>query len=150
MQELQEERRKLQILEQASNSNLSIDRTGNLITSSQPESTGPGNNINDAMTAALIAAEEQAAVASGRRLRRRDEKGGEQGLNGLPSATGNGVGSTVIPSVPTISTQSRRKQVNNIYTYSKKSKTFKTFKYSLFLLLLLLFRYNVTGTRNFG
>lgn len=121
MQELQEERKKLQILEQASSTNLTVDKTGNLVASTATES----KNINsDAMTAAFLAAEEQAAAASGRRLRRREEKGGES-VPGLPpsSATGtgsnglNGIGATT---TATTTSTSRRKQVNNIYTYSTK------------------------------
>lgn len=131
MQELQEERKKLQILEQASSSsNLTVDKTGNLVAScTAPESTAPLLS-NDAMTAALLAAEEQAAVASGRRLRRREEKG-EGVVSGLPpsgsivagsvGANGNGNGSSgpgTAATTATTTTASRRKQVNNIYTYS--------------------------------
>lgn len=120
MQELQEEKKKLQLLEQASSSNLSIDKTGNLITndSSSSSSSGSTTVINDALTAALMAAEEQAAVASGRRLRRRDEKlVGEGVINGLPTISTTSI-STVAPAAVTSASASRRKQVNNIYTYS--------------------------------
>jgi hypothetical protein len=120
MQELQEEKKKLQLLEQASSSNLSIDKTGNLITndSSSSSSSGSTTVINDALTAALMAAEEQAAVASGRKLRRRDEKlVGEGVINGLPTISTTSI-STVAPAAVTSASASRRKQVNNIYTYS--------------------------------
>lgn len=133
MQELQEERKKLLILEQVSSSNLSIDKTGNLITFA-PTVLSDNNNINDAMTAALIAAEEQAAVASGRRLRRRDDR--SEQVSGVPSVSitnpsgnliissgTNGItGFTSSAALTTNSSASRRKQVNNIYTYSNDSK----------------------------
>lgn len=120
MQELQEEKKKLQILEQASSGNLSIDKTGNLITN---ESNSTSGLVNDAVTAALIAAEEQAAVASGRRLRRRDEKGGENGINGLPPISSSSTTAAATTTAATTSA-SRRKQVNNIYTYSKQKDWF--------------------------
>lgn len=110
MQELQEEKRKLLILEQASNASLLVDKTGNLVAAKE--------SVSDALTAAMMAAEEQAAVASGRRLRRRDEKA-EGALNGLPPS------SSTVPTTPsavasstTTANASRRKQVNNIYTYN--------------------------------
>lgn len=121
MQELQEERKRLQMLEQVSSANLAIDKSGNLVVSGGIPSTGvdSSSNLNDAMTAAMIAAEEQAAVASVRRLRRRDEKGDNVSANGLAatsmaSTAGNAIGQTVTGST----SASRRKQVNNIYTYS--------------------------------
>lgn len=128
MQELQEERKKLLILEQATNSSVSVDKTGNLVAGK--ESSGP-NSMNDALTAAMMAAaEEQAAVATSRRLRRRDEKATVEGSNGLPplSAGTNApsVASSNNPTVVASSTSNatatansnRRKQVNNIYTYN--------------------------------
>ena len=123
MQELQEEKNKLSQLEEASSGNLSIDKTGNLITVDLGISAS-GSAVNDAMTAAFIAAEEQAAAASGRRLRRRDEKAVGEVVNGLPSI-GNistAVASSAAAASTTAASASRRKQVNNIYTYSRKQK----------------------------
>ena len=144
MQELQEERKKLQVLEQASSSNLTVDKTGNLVASMASESV---NISSDAMTAALLAAEEQAAAASGRRLRRREEKG--ESVPGLPPISSNGTGSNGLnaagPSTAATTTTnaSRRKQVNNIYTYSTiKAKGC----FSRFLTKFCFFRYDATGT----
>lgn len=143
MQELQEEKKKLQALEQASSGNLSIDKTGNLIINElNSGSSGGSTSITDAVTAALMAAEEQAAVASGRRLRRRDEKVVD-GVIGLPLTSSVTV-STAAVATTTISA-SRRKQVNNIYTYSNfKTSGFYSFPFFVFI------RYHVTGTRYFG
>ena len=145
MQELQEEKKKLQALEQASSGNLSIDKTGNLIINeSNSGSSGASTSITDAVTAALMAAEEQAAVASGRRLRRRDEKVGE-GVMGLPLTSTVNIPAAV--AATTTISASRRKQVNNIYTYS--NSTTKNYRI-LFILLFLFIRYHVTGTGYFG
>lgn len=131
MQELQEEKKKLQILEQASSGNLSIDKTGNLITNESNSTSTTSGLANDAVTAALIAAEEQAAVASGRRLRRRDEKGGEGGVNGLPPISSASITAAATTTTATTSA-SRRKQVNNIYTYSTFGFELVFTNYSLF------------------
>lgn len=132
MQELQEERKRLQVLEQASVNSLTVDKTGNLVKSSG--TSGPGSigtvespqNDGTSTTAALLAAEEQ---ASGRRLRRREDKekdkdviqqsSGSTGLSGSVNVTG--ISSTAA------ATASRRKQVNNIYTYSKIIVSYKLY-----------------------
>ena len=119
MQELQEERKRLQVLEQASINNLTVDKSGNLVKSSTGTSTVESSQTDGTIsTAALLAAEEQ---ASGRRLRRREDKEKEKDV--IQQSSGNaGISSSV--NVAAISstaaaTASRRKQVNNIYTYSK-------------------------------
>lgn len=125
MQELQEERKRLQTLEQTSVTNLFVDKTGLLVKSSfnsdSGSVSGPGGSVegsqNDgiATTATLLAAEEQ---ATGRRLRRREDKEKDlipqvSGSTGLSSSVNvSGISSTAA------ATASRRKQVNNIYTYS--------------------------------
>ena len=110
MQELQEERKRLQALEHTSN--ISVDKTGNLLASTATSTSAEGN----AESTANMTAEEQAA-ATGRRLRRRDDKelSNMNSTNGLfptsinPSSTAQTAASN---------SASRRKQVNNIYTYS--------------------------------
>lgn len=119
MQELQEERKRLQVLEQASVNSLTVDKSGNLIKSSIGTSNVESSQIDGTITtAALLAAEEQ---ASGRRLRRREDKEKDKdviqqsfGIAGIS----NSVNVAAISSTAA-ATASRRKQVNNIYTYSK-------------------------------
>lgn len=96
MQELQEERKRLQALENTNAANLSVDRDGNLVEVQQ----------SDPQPSTQLTAEEQ---ASGRRLRRRDEKSVLEAANPVAS-TASGTTTTA--------TSSRRKQVNNIYTFS--------------------------------
>lgn len=117
MQELQEERKRLQVLEQASVNSLTVDKTGIL-------SAGTGTVIESSQTdgaittAALLAAEEQ---ASGRRLRRREDKEKDKDLMQQSSGSAGISSSVNVASISSTvaATASRRKQVNNIYTYSK-------------------------------
>ncbi len=113
MQELQEERKRLQALESSNVANLSVDCEGNLLEALQ----------NDSQPSTQLTAEEQ---ATGRRLRRRDEKTTLEAAIPVPvSAT---AGSTATAS------SSRRKQVNNIYTFSTKWSLYSFFLFSPFTL----------------
>lgn len=120
MQELQEERKRLQALEGTNPSNLNIDKAGNLVES---------QTANDAATAALLMAEEQ---ASGRRLRRREEKAADAASSITSSQPSNNAA---------VTSSSRRKQANNIYTFSTRPDQYWYF-YS--------FRYAFAGTRHSG
>ncbi len=100
MQELQEERKRLQALEGSNVANLLVDREGNLIEAQQ----------TDSQPSTQLTAEEQ---ATGRRLRRRDEKAApEAATSVIPSAANNTAAAS----------SSRRKQVNNIYTFSTSER----------------------------
>lgn len=109
MQELQEERKRLQALEHTSN--ISVDKTGNLLASIAPSTSVEGN----AESTANMTAEEQAAT--GRRLRRRDDKE----LSNMNSTNGlfpTSINPSLTAQTAATNSASRRKQVNNIYTYS--------------------------------
>lgn len=143
MQELQDERKRLQALEQAQ---LTIDKTGNLSALEPQVNGGSGGIVSDAATAAMLAAEEQAAVVSGRRLRKRDDKvSAAMNEAGLPTSAITSTANTTISTATNGASNSRRKQANNIYTFSKK--------FIIYLILTLPFclcRHLVTRTRNFG
>lgn len=135
MQELQEERRKLQALEEASAGAFSVDKTGNLVMAK--------DSMGDAVTAAILAAEEQAsAAANSRRLRRREEKASEA-LNGASSSNNlsnnastnanSSNGSSFVAS-----NNNRRKQVNNIYTYSKLHFTFRPVSFIIIIIIIIV------------
>lgn len=120
MQELQEERKRLQALENATN--LSIDRDGNLVEAPQP----------DTQPASHLTVEEH---GTGRRLRRREDKSGHDS-----TSTGHAIGITT-------TTSSRRKQVNNIYTFSNWELGCKS---KCRYLLLFLNRHASSRTGHFG
>jgi hypothetical protein len=137
MHELQDERKRLEALEKAPNANISVDKTGNLVSPSGASflasSTATTEFSAEGGAENPLTADEQAAAATGRRLRRREDKepnGNGTAANAVTSASTNQTGSAAT---------ARRKQVNNIYTYSTKHFTFIVY-------LILVIRYFAWGT----
>lgn len=109
MQELQEERRRLDAIEQNGNAELTIDKTGNVVVAVEPvaDSAAPNEDL-----------------MAGRRLRRRDERAETGNGGNAASATG---------SVAQAVASGRRKQANNVYTYSTRCSVVTVFIGRLFI-----------------